>query len=114
MTSRAMNVAPNEPVVNRDIRPRCLILAAPFGRPRPPSGAGKPQESLGTSHLGAHPSKEGMGETPALGFGVDKPKKGQGGTWEGEGLLQFGVAPSRCAEIPPVNSKVLEHIHAFP
>lgn len=62
MTSRATNVAPNQPVVNREIRPRCLILAAFFRWPRPPSGAGKPQRSLEASFLqrehGRNPSLE--------------------------------------------------------
>lgn len=35
MTSRAMNVALKEAVVNRDMRPRCSILASESGRPQP-------------------------------------------------------------------------------
>lgn len=75
MTSRATNVAPNEPAVNRDIRPRCLILAAPLGRPQPPSGAGKPQESLEAPHLGASSLQRGHGRTPSLGIWGGEPQK---------------------------------------
>lgn len=35
MTSRAMNVALNEAAVNRDMRPRCSILASESGLPQP-------------------------------------------------------------------------------
>lgn len=113
MTSRAMNVAPNQPVVNTDIRPRCLMLAAPFGRPWPPRAAGKPQGGLEESHLGALSLQKGHGRNPSDGiWGGKSPQKGQGGTWESEGFLQFGVAPSRCVSLglKSLPAIPLEHI----
>lgn len=97
MTSRAMNVAPNEPVVNRDIRPRCLMLAAPLGRPRPPSGTGKPQ---GTSQIQGFssgsfvPPKRAWEKPQPWNSGwKTPPKKGEVAPGRVKGFCSLGLLP---------------------